>query len=95
MQLNVLADDNDEFPYIKEITERLNARFRNQEDFEMRMDTFCEEVAQEMNGRYDRAGDVLMFRFGQARSIKDWEKTLSRQDKIGTGGEIHDQSRCT
>jgi len=45
------------------ILKGMNARFRNKEQFELRLDAICLEIARELNGRYDRQGNDIYFDF--------------------------------
>ena len=69
MDMIVVGDDS----HFDKVLKAMNRRFKNQEDFEFRMDIYAIETAQELNGLYDRVGETLLFRFGQAMLVKDLE----------------------
>jgi hypothetical protein len=54
---------------LAEIVQRMNERFRTQEQFEMQIDTICLDIAMAMRGSMDRLGnyfrhgDILVFNF--------------------------------
>jgi len=59
----------DFFPLVLEALNK-KVRGKNEETIEFRLDTFCLEVAMELNGTYDRIGDTLVFSFGRAQQIR-------------------------
>jgi len=66
-QLHVI--DSGQTNRLAEIVQRMNERFRTQEQFEMQIDTICLDIAMAMKGtmdhlgQYIRHGDILIFNF--------------------------------